>query len=424
MLFLLPVVSPDIYINEQSTAETQLSIISTVYNEKKSWKAYQLVFNSIIKDGLIPPANSGQDNFYPILKVILPDPEGEPFNDDLIKVFPNEDKIESQIENMRKSDYSTKVTVTDNDIEMIIIYSTARESKFEATINLCRTLYVTIVLAISAVFFSSTANKLVLHPLERMLEIVKKIAKNPSSASASDEMQNAGIYTYMKQDQKEKIDQNLETAILENAIQKIGHLLILGFGDAGSSIIAQNMTSGGDMNPLLPGTKTFGIFGFCFVHNFLVCTEVLQKDVMVFVNQIAEITHTAVAKYGGSANKNLGDAYLLIWKYDDPNELNTTVPFEEKNFSQDNRNCADMALFSYIKILARINKYSHIRKYRQNQGLSGRIENYKVRMGFGLHTGWAIEGAIGSFFKIDASYLSPNINLAARLEVATLQYGV
>jgi len=158
------------------------------------------VFNSIIKDGLIPPANSGQDNFYPILKVILPDPEGEPFNDDLIKVFPNEDKIESQIENMRKSDYSTKVTVTDNDIEMIIIYSTARESKFEATINLCRTLYVTIVLAISAVFFSSTANKLVLHPLERMLEIVKKIAKNPSSASASDEMQNAGIYTYMKQD--------------------------------------------------------------------------------------------------------------------------------------------------------------------------------------------------------------------------------
>ena len=110
-------------------------------------------------------------------------------------------------------------------------------------------------------------------------------------------------------------------------------MLILGFGDAGSSIIAQNMTSGGDMNPLLPGTKTFGIFGFCFVHNFLVCTEVLQKDVMVFVNQIAEITHTAVAKYGGSANKNLGDAYLLIWKYDDPNELNTTVPFEEKNFS-------------------------------------------------------------------------------------------
>jgi len=52
------------------------------------------------------------------------------------------------------------------------------------------------------------------------------------------------------------------------------------------------------------------------------------------------------------------------------------------------------------------------------------MPDYKVKMGFGLHTGWAIEGAIGSFFKIDASYLSPNVNMASRLEAATKQYGV
>ncbi len=45
-------------------------------------------------------------------------------------------------------------------------------------------------------------------------------------------------------------------------------------------------------------------------------------------------------------------------------------------------------------------------------------------MGFGLHLGWAIEGMIGSNFKIDASYLSPNVNTASRLEAATKQYGV
>lgn len=44
-------------------------------------------------------------------------------------------------------------------------------------------------------------------------------------------------------------------------------------------------------------------------------------------------------------------------------------------------------------------------------------------MGFGLHFGWAIEGAIGSRFKIDASYLSPNVNIASRLEAATKQFG-
>ena len=48
----------------------------------------------------------------------------------------------------------------------------------------------------------------------------------------------------------------------------------------------------------------------------------------------------------------------------------------------------------------------------------------QVRMGFGLHVGWAIEGAIGSDYKIDASYLSPNVNMASRLEAATKQFGV
>jgi class 3 adenylate cyclase len=50
-------------------------------------------------------------------------------------------------------------------------------------------------------------------------------------------------------------------------------------------------------------------------------------------------------------------------------------------------------------------------------------DNFRVSMGFGLHIGWAIEGAIGSEYKIDASYLSPNVNMASRLEAATKQFG-
>jgi class 3 adenylate cyclase len=45
-----------------------------------------------------------------------------------------------------------------------------------------------------------------------------------------------------------------------------------------------------------------------------------------------------------------------------------------------------------------------------------------VSLGYGLHHGWAIEGAIGSNLKIDASYLSPHVNTAARLEAATKQF--
>lgn len=86
---------------------------------------------------------------------------------------------------------------------------------------------------------------------------------------------------------------------MEQAIQKIGHLLTLGFGEAGSTIIAKNISSGANLNPMMAGQKTYAIFGFCFVHSFQICTEVLQEDVITFVNQIAEVVHTVVTKYGG-----------------------------------------------------------------------------------------------------------------------------
>ena len=48
---------------------------------------------------------------------------------------------------------------------------------------------------------------------------------------------------------------------------------------------------------------------------------------MLFVNNIAEIVHSMVDRYQGSANKNIGDAFLLVWKindsqwYEDGNEI-------------------------------------------------------------------------------------------------------
>ena len=33
---------------------------------------------------------------------------------------------------------------------------------------------------------------------------------------------------------------------------------------------------------------------------------------MVFVNRIAEVVHTIVDQFSGNANKNIGDAFLLV----------------------------------------------------------------------------------------------------------------
>lgn len=52
--------------------------------------------------------------------------------------------------------------------------------------------------------------------------------------------------------------------------------MAVGFGDAGAEIIADNMRSGGDLNPMVPGQKVCAIFGFCDVRQFTDATEILQ----------------------------------------------------------------------------------------------------------------------------------------------------
>jgi len=176
---------------------------------------------------------------------------------------------------------------------------------------------------------------------------------------------------------------------------------------------------------MLPGHKVICIFGFCDIRNFTDATEVLQEGVMLFVNEIGEIVHGIVDKYSGAANKNIGDAFLLVWKFSEQNTITDEQNDEVKlaNCEQVNQLC-DMSMISFLKIIAALKRSRKLLKYKNHEGLNQRMPNYSVKMGFGLHVGWAIEGAIGSFYKIDASYLSPNVNMASRLEAATKQFGV
>ena len=83
-----------------------------------------------------------------------------------------------------------------------------------------------------------------------------------------------------------------------------------------------------------------------------------------------------------------------------------------------------MAVLSFVTLIAELKKARTMIKYNEHQGLNERLKNYQVKLGMGLHLGYAIEGAIGSYYKIDASYLSPNVRMAERLEGATKHYGV
>jgi len=311
------------------------------------------------------------------------------------------------------------------------IYDFTADNKLGAVLSIIRTIFVSVVLTGGALLFSKDAGDLIVQPIEKMLKRVQRIAKNPLKAVQIEEKEALLEEKLEKENEKkgkkktEKSDgENYETAILERTIVKIGALLALGFGEAGSEIISQNMAKGGEVDPMIPGKKVMAIFGFCDIRNFTDATEILQQEVMVYVNEIAEIVHGTVDFFSGAANKNIGDAFLLVWKFPQEDcEYNDDGQMQLKD-NEFVRGFADMALVSFLKIIAKINRSLKLDKYRKHAGLNQRMPNYSVKMGFGLHVGWAIEGAIGSEYKIDASYLSPNVNMAARLEAATKQFGV
>jgi len=303
------------------------------------------------------------------------------------------------------------------------------QTTFDALMSIFKTLFVMIVLSVGAILFTRDAESLVIRPIERMVSTVEAMAKNPLMQFESGD------------DRASAASEQYETSLLEATLRKIASLLQVGLGAAGSEIIAKNISDGGELQPLIKGRKVYAVFGFCDIRCFTDTTECLQEDVMVFVNIIGEIVHSAVHQFGGAANKNIGDAFLLVWKL--PSELPPDGLGVGKDLSgiEFNSKCssfyealpapplvrmADNALASFLKVIVDIhhaNEHGSLAPYATRPEIKGRFEDtFSVKMGYGLHVGWAIEGAIGSSFKIDASYLSPHVNLSSRLEAATKQY--
>jgi len=109
------------------------------------------------------------------------------------------------------------------------------------------------VLTGGAYFFSKDANELVLEPLQSMFRKVQRIAENPMEAAQMEEQQ-AFIESQIQKENEAsgkkleiKKEDQFETAILEKTIIKVGALLAVGFGEAGSEIIAKNMSKGSIM---------------------------------------------------------------------------------------------------------------------------------------------------------------------------------
>ena len=172
------------------------------------------------------------------------------------------------------------------------------------------------------------------------------------------------------------------------------------------------------------GSTVSCIFLFCDIRSFTDATECLQEEVFVFTNKIAAVVHSICHSYGGSANKNIGDAFLVSWLLDErPPESEDDGELLTSQCLYANSNQADKALLSVVKISIALYHDSFFVDGMSDDKKARLISKFNnrrgplVQMGFGLHAGKAVQGAIGSTKKLDATYISESVERAEFLEV-------
>lgn len=327
----------------------------------------------------------------------------------------------------------------------LVVFDISATTRSAANLNIGKMVLVMFCFAVSIFVLTKDAETMVIGPIERMMRLVTQLAQNPLGATEA----KKEIYERDAQG-----SDDYETKMLEDTLDKIGRLLQVGFGAAGTEFIAKNMGGAGDLDVMIPGKKITSIFGFGIIEHFTETCSLLEEDIIMYINTIAEIVHSDAKIFHGAANKNIGAAFLLAWKMCDgalPGMRDPRDPADKPRMDLAEKakrregiyikstgagsvvrripptELVDSALTSVLKMRVDIHNANHhgtLHKFCTNKKLVAAFEDFEVHMGFGLHLGWAIEGAIGSRFKIDASYLSPNVNMAARLEAATGQFDV
>lgn len=207
----------------------------------------------------------------------------------------------------------------------------------------------------------------------------------------------------------------------------------------------------------------YALFGFVAVNDFSRVLD-LGNDVLILINDIAKVLHEEVYRWAlgdsGQCNKNLGGAFLMVFRIGDFTDVHdkkkraTDVVFNTSATAkrsakamkkkQTKRRAAaeaqdshltlaslpgiqaftDRALLGLLKSFAGIHRDRKLQEWRKDFRLGGGVGAYFASAIFGMDAGWAVEGAVGSEHKIDATYLSPHVNMASRMMSASKQYGV
>eukprot|EP00537_Pseudo-nitzschia_pungens_P011753 CAMPEP_0172392138 /NCGR_PEP_ID=MMETSP1061-20121228/8357_1 /TAXON_ID=37318 /ORGANISM="Pseudo-nitzschia pungens, Strain cf. pungens" /LENGTH=1303 /DNA_ID=CAMNT_0013122921 /DNA_START=516 /DNA_END=4427 /DNA_ORIENTATION=- len=313
---------------------------------------------------------------------------------------------------------------------------------------------------------------LALYPIQRMLRIVVRYAENPLWTDV-----NEGREKHSEGKQMTDEIGSVETEQLLNAITKISDLLRKCWGVAGAGIISSNLGREKDgqvavFNPTVPGKQVYALFGFVTICGYSNLLKNLDGDIMMLINDIAKVVHDEVYRWAlgehGQCNKNLGPCFLMVWRIGDFNEVQkknrkaieklfrdkvhksskkktnlrrrirsgsvgtnavtretrTDTSHHSQEIQLESlpgiQDFTDRALLGMLKSFAGIHRERSLTQWKNDPRLAF---EYTVDIVYGMDAGWAVEGAVGSEYKIDATYLSPHVNMASRMMSAAKQYG-
>jgi class 3 adenylate cyclase len=132
---------------------------------------------------------------------------------------------------------------------------------------------------------------------------------------------------------------------------------------------------------------------FSDVRNFTTMSEAMTpEENFRFINSFLSRMEPAILENQGFIDKYIGDAIMALFSGD-----------------------ADNAVKAGISMLKRLNQYN---QYRASSGDS------PVRIGIGINTGLLMLGTVGGQNRMDGTVISDAVNLAARVESLTKNYGV
>jgi len=174
------------------------------------------------------------------------------------------------------------------------------------------------------------------------------------------------------------------------------------FGQYVSPAVVEKIAENPEAARLEGETRELSIL-FCDIRGFTAISEKLPpEDLARLINRFLTRMSKAVLAHQGTIDKYIGDCLMAFW--------NAPLPVVEH---------ADQACLAVLDMRRRLKKMN---QQLRDEGLLSPGEELAV--GMGLNSGKCSVGNMGSDFRLAYTAMGDAVNLAARLETITRQYGV